>query len=87
MTAASRTATRLSSRESEVRRRGLRSEQRRRDTARMERLREAQRQRDRIEAVKAVGVFALIIAFFGLVFLAAMFNLITRPVDLIPSPF
>ncbi len=87
MAAVSRSITRLSARESEARRKKLRSEQQRRDAVRMERLRIAQRRRKRIEGLKATGVLALIIAFFGLVALAAMFNLVTRPVDLMPTPF
>ncbi len=87
MTTRLRSIRRMSAQESEARRRDLRNEQKRRDAARMERLHAAQRRRNRIEGLKAAGVLAVIIAFFGLIFLAAMFNLITRPVDLIPSPF
>jgi len=87
MSTGAQPAKRLNARESETRRQELRRQQKLRDAARMERLHQAERRRNRIEALKAVGVFALILAFFGLVFLAAMFNVITRPVDLIPSRF
>lgn len=82
-----RSIARLSAQESKARRRDLRDEQERRDAARMERLHSEQRRRRRIEGLKAAGVLVLIIAFFGLILLASMFNLVTRPVDLIPSPF
>jgi len=87
MAAASRPTLHLSARESEARRREFREEQRRRDAARIERIRAVRRRRNRTENLKAAGVIGLILAFFGLVFLAAMFNLVTRPVDLIPALF
>jgi len=87
MAALSRSIARLSARQSEARRRGLRAEQRRRDAQRLESIRKKQRQRVRIEALKGVIVLALIITFFALVYWAAMVDLIPRPVDLVPRPF
>ena len=86
MAALSRSIARLSARESEARRGRLRAQQHRRDVQRLESIRKKQRQLARIEGLKGAIVLALIIAFFALVYWAAMVDLIPRPVDLVHSP-